>query len=205
MTSVASAGSNEIMLGSQAQALRSDSANALTDRGMPGIMLGYARALDVSLADRVDLWATGTFMWGTTDGTMFQTIDTSLSTQQWTVGGRGRYDVLSWLDVTARLDVGATRASVTIVDTDGRSSNDHGWGATVQAAIGAEVWARSARTRRGIGFRLEIGYAATSPISLTPTRSDSDDKTLTLPMQAASFGSLALRGPTIGAVVTTQF
>lgn len=205
MTSVASASSNEIVLGSQALSLRSDSANALTEQNLPGIVLGYAHALDLSLADRVDLWATGTFVWGTTDGTMFQTIDTSLETQQWTVGGRGRYGLLRWLDATARLDVGATRASVTLVDTDGRASRDHGWGATVQAAIGAEVWARSSRTGRGIGFRLEIGYAATSPISLTPTPEGSDDGTLTLPMQAASFGSLALHGTTIGAVVAAQF
>jgi hypothetical protein len=205
--STAHAGTHEVSFGGTSRALHTDSANALTEDSLDGSQLGYEHALELPLLDGMNLWATGTFGWGLADGTMFQTLSTSLDTLSFTIGGRARYPLGRWLNATARLDLGASRASVAISPaTTGHTASDAGWGALAQGALGVEVVLIRSRSGFTMGLRAELGYVAASPISLTATPdSSSDDDTLQLEMSAASLGSLNLSGKLFAASLTSQF
>ncbi len=198
-------GMNEISVGPETRALRTDSANALTENSLDGGNLGYARALDLPLVPGVALWATGTFGWGAADGTMFQTLTTQIDTLTFSVGGRARYPLARWLRATARIDLGTARAAVALRDEAGHTAADSGWGATAQGALGFEVLLMRARSRFNLGVRCELGYIAASPISLAATPESGSDGTLQLAMHAASLGSLNLSGPVFALAVSSQF
>ncbi len=206
-SSTAYAGDNELSLGPSTRALRTDSANALTEGSLEGGLLGYERALDLPLVPGMSIWATGTFGWGGADGQMFQTLSTSIDTLAFTAGGRARYPLVRWLNATARVDLGMARAAVGLSDTAGHTAADSGWGAIAQGALGLEVvLLRSRTTRFTLGLRAELGYIAASPVSLTATpESGSDDDTLHLEMSAASLGSLNLSGKVFAVSITSQF
>jgi hypothetical protein len=203
----ADGGAHEITIGSSTRALRTDSANALTEDSLGGGQLGYAHALNLPLVPGVELWATGTFGWGGADGTMFQTMSTELDTLSFTVGGRARYMLRTWLGATARLDLGTARAAVAIRDNADHTAADAGWGAIAQGTVGLElVLLRGSALRTfDLGVRFELGYVAASPISLTATPESGSDGTLQLEMNAAALGSLNLSGKVFAASVSSHF
>ena len=206
-SSTAFAGDHELSIGPSTRALRTDSANALTESSLDGGLLGYEHALELGLVPGVQVWATGSFGWGSADGTMFQTLSTSIDTLGFTLGGRARYPIWRWLNATARLDLGTARAAVALSDAAGHTAADSGWGAVAQGALGVEVvLLRSRSSRFTLGLRAELGYIAASPVSLTATpESNSDDDTLQLEMSAASLGSLNLSGKVFSVSITSQF
>jgi hypothetical protein len=57
LTSVAHAGNNEVSLTETARSLHTASANAVTEDGMVGGSLGYARRVDIPIAPDLTLWA----------------------------------------------------------------------------------------------------------------------------------------------------
>jgi hypothetical protein len=202
----ADGGAHEISIGSNTRALRTDSANALTEDSLGGGQLGYAHAVNLPLLPGVELWATGTFGWGGAEGTMFQTMSTAIDTLSFTAGGRARYMLRRWLGATARLDLGTARASVAIRDDAGHTAADAGWGAIAQGAIGLDLVLIRPRTHTfDLGVRFELGYVAASPIALTATPESGSDGTLQLEMNAAALGSLNLSGKVFAASLSSHF
>jgi hypothetical protein len=204
LTSVAAADTHEISIGSTSRTLRTSSANALTGDSLGGGALSYAHALGMDLVPGLAVWAEGGFGWGGADGTMFQTLSTEISTLSFTVGGRARYPLRNRIIANARLDLGMARAAVQLRDDVGHAASDHGWGATTQASLGLDLFAIR-RPQLSLGLRLELGYVATSPVSLTAAPSSGSDGTLQLEMSAASLGSLNLSGAVFEASVVSDF
>ncbi len=205
LTATAYADDNELTIGSSTRALRTSSANALTEDSLTGGALAYARRLDLQLVPGLELWAQATFAWGGADGTMFQTVTTELDTMAFTAGGGVRYPL--WRRVvaaTGRLEIGTARAAVELRDGSGHSATDQGWGAITSATAGLELYAVR-KPQFGFGVRFELGAVATSSISLTATPADDGGKTLELDMMAASLGSLNLSGPVFAAALVGQF
>src|SRR5262245_4264748 len=114
-TTAAHADNNdEVTTGSQFRALRSNSANAVTDSSMSGGIVSYARRLEVSLIPRLETWLTGTIAGGGTTGSLFQTMSTDVDTVAFTGGGRARYLLHRNVAVSARIDVGPARTALEI-------------------------------------------------------------------------------------------
>jgi hypothetical protein len=202
--SSAHAGDHEVTIGSEVRALRSTSANALTSDSLGSGVLGYAHAVPIDLLPGLGLWATAAYRWGSVEGTMFQTLTTSLDTLSLTVGGRARYPLRRWIVAEAALDLGSARAAVSLDDGAGHSASDNGWGATVKVAAGLEVLL--VRTRRvSLGIRLDLGYVEASRIGLSATPASGSDGTLQLAMDTASLGQLDLSGPVFATSVLSQF
>jgi hypothetical protein len=204
LTSAASADSHEISIGSTTRTLRTSSANALTGDSLGGGALSYAHALGMDLVPGLSVWAEGTMGWGSADGTMFQTLSTELSTLSFSVGGRARYPLRNRIVATGRLDLGMARAGVQLHDDAGHTASDHGWGATTQGAIGLDLFAVR-RPELSLGLRLELGYVAATPVSLTAAPASGSDGTLQLEMSAASLGNLNLSGSVFQASVVSEF
>src|SRR5687768_12212918 len=89
----AHAGNHEIAMGSYNRALRTSSANAVTDETLGGGQLGVARALRLDLYPKLEVWATAGFNWGGAEGTLFQTMTTEVDSYGFTLGGRARYSL----------------------------------------------------------------------------------------------------------------
>jgi hypothetical protein len=198
---------DELWIGGGARALRSPSANALTDANLSGTSFGFGRDLgrDLGLAvlPGLAVWADGGLTTGSADGTMFQTLSTEISTIGLTGGLRARYQLHRLIAASAHVALGAQRARLAISDHAGTSASDHGWGSMAQASAALDLFA-VAHPPFGIGLRAEFGYAMAQAISLTPRRDTSGD-VLMLPMDEAALGSLDLSGPTFAVSVVGQF
>jgi hypothetical protein len=202
LTTSARAGNNELTITETTRALRTNSANAVTEDSLFGGELLYARR--VSVMPRLELWAEGTFAWGVADGTMFQTLTTEIDTLALTIGARARYALHHRFDAHARIDLGATRAALSIRDEMGHSASDDGWGAITSAAVGIDCYAFHGE-RYALAMRFELGAVATSSIPLTATPDSGSEETLQLEMTAASLGSLNLSGPVFAVSLVGQF
>ncbi|MGE0869882.1 MAG: hypothetical protein AB7P03_15055 [Kofleriaceae bacterium] len=195
---------NELGLGPSLRALRTDSANALTDQSFAGPAVSYARELGLELVPRLQLFAAAGIAGGGVDGEMFQSMATHVRQLSFTVGGRARYALHRLVAATARVDVGAARTSLEL-DMVGRTASDHGWGAITTAALGCELVSRMPRHASiQLGIRLELGYVATTAVSLTPRVANGDD-TIELPAMESPIGQLSLSGPSFDLVVFSRF
>jgi hypothetical protein len=197
-TGTATAGGNEITFGSWDRALRASSADAVTDKGLVGGLLTYAHALPAPLYPGLSLWAEAGFAWAGTTGTMFQTMSTDVGNVAFTVGARARYLPLSHVAVSARLDLGTARTSLTLAQGD-YSASDSGWGGIATAAAGVDLLAAW-----WLGIRFELSYTKATGAALAP-HSSGDGDTLKLPMTAESFGHLDLSGPAFHFAFVAQF
>lgn len=185
---------HEAFLGSHIRALRTSSANALTDDSIAGPVFGYAYRLPKGVIPKLDLWGTGTFTFGFVDGQMFQTLTTHVTSIQMSAGIRARYAL--WRDyvvANARLDLGAQRASMSLEDMAGHDARDAGWGAVSTAALGLELSPFVLR-RVVVGFRAELGYVAAQGIGLTAKSEGAPEDTIELDRMAASIGQLDISG-----------
>ena len=198
---------NEAMIGSHLRALRSDSANALTEDSLAGPTFGYARRLPIALAPDLAVWGTATMWLGFADGTMFQTLETRISLLQPAIGARAAYPL--WqryvaVNANARIEAGVQRAVVSLEDAMGRSASDAGWGGTSTVALGVEIVPLTLR-KFELGLRFELGYVAATGIELTPRSEGAPDDTIELDRMAASLGTLELGGRYFSFTVTTRF
>lgn len=200
----ATAGNNELSTGSFTRALRSSSANALTEDSLGGGGFAYARVLPLDVLPGVEVWGTGAMSFGTATGQMFQTLDTEIDTMHYTAGARARYPVFRWLVANARLDLGLQRAAVSLRDSAGHSASDTGWGAISTGALGLELLAVS-HPRFSLGLRFELGYFADTDIGLTAKSDEPDEDTLELERMEASLGHLDLGGRFFAFTVISQF
>lgn len=194
---------DELWLGGGSRALRSSSANALTDANLAGTTLGYARDLGLAIVPDLAVWAEAGMATGDAQGTMFQTLATEISTIGLTGGLRARYQLHRLIAASARFELGAQRARVAITDHAGGSASDHGWGTMASAGAALDLFA-AARPPFGIGVRAELGYVVAQAISLTARR-DTGGDTLMLPASEAALGNLDLSGPTFAVSLVGQF
>ena len=192
----------ELSVGSSARALRSPSANALTDRNLGGAAFGCARDLGIALGP-ASVWAEAGVTTGSADGAMFQTLSTQLDTLDLAGGLRARVPLHRLITASARVELGAQRVRIDIADHAGTSASDHGWGRMASAGAALDLVARPG-ARFGFGVRVEIGYVMAQAISLTPHRLIASD-VLMLAMTDAALGKLDLGGPTLGASLVGQF
>jgi hypothetical protein len=204
LSATAHAGNNELAISTTNRALRTSSANAVTDDSLIGGELSYARNLGSGFIPHLELWAHGSFAWGSVEGMMFQTLTSELRTYGFTAGAHLRYQLHRRITASARVDIGTTRAALAIRDTMNHSASDHGWGAITAAGAGLDVWAIRA-SRFAMSVRMELGVAATSSIPLTATPDSASEDTLQLEMTAASLGSLNLSGPWFAVSLVGQF
>jgi hypothetical protein len=204
LSSTAYAERNEVSYGGGVRTLHSNSANAVTEDSLASGQLGYARALDLSLLPDIQLWAEAGFGWGATDGTMFQTLSTDVSTISFTAGGRARYELHRLAVASAHIDLGTARAAFSLRDDAGHTASDHGWGALTSVGAALDVFA--IRNKRfALGVRVDLGYVYASGIDLVATPESSSDGTLQLQMTAAGLGSLDLSGATFHAGLVSTF
>jgi hypothetical protein len=194
--------SYELSVGGSARALRSSSANALTDRNLGGTAFGGARNLGLALG-RASVWAEAGVTTGSADGEMFQTLSTELATVDLTGGLRARVPLHRLITASARVELGAQRVRVEIADRAGTSASDHGWGRIASAGAALDLVTRPG-SRFGFGVRVEVGYVMAQAIALTPHRRVASD-VLMLAMTDAALGKLDLGGPTLGASLVGQF
>lgn len=204
LASTAHAGNNELTFGSNNRALKTSSANAVTEDSLVGGALTYGRDLGLAIFPRLELWAQGSFSWGVAEGTMFRTLSTELDTLGLTLGARARYRLHDRLDASARLDIGSTRAALAIRDDAGHTASDQGWGAMTTTAVALDCYAFRG-DRFALALRFELGITATSSIPLTATPESSREGTLQLEMTAASLGELNLSGASFAAAIAGQF
>ncbi len=204
LSTTAYADHHEVMYGGGLRSLHKPSANAVTSDSLDGTFLGYAHALDIEPMPGLGVWAEAGMGWGGTEGMMFQTLTTEVSTMAFTAGGRARYQLHRLAAVSARLDVGTARAAFSLRDDAGHTASDHGWGAVT--SVGAALDLFALRNKRfAIGLRVDVGYVAASGISLVATPESSSDGTLQLQMTAAGLGTLDLSGSTFGVSLVSQF
>jgi hypothetical protein len=197
---------DEVSFGTTARALRSPSANALTGANLGGVSLGIARDLGhdlgVSLAPGVTLWAEAGLVTGSADGTMFQSLSTSIDELGLTGGLAARYRLHRRLTASARVAFGAQRVRAAISDS-GTTAYDHGWGAMASAGAALDLLLLTP-PRFGLGLRLEAGYVAAQGIALT-LHTDRPGDAIPLTMTELSLGHLDLSGPTAGISLLGQF
>ncbi|MDB4953995.1 MAG: hypothetical protein JWO36_1564 [Myxococcales bacterium] len=203
LTTPALAGRNEITVGGGERALRSSSADAVTPDSMSGSSLSYARALDIDVIPQLTLWAEGSFVGGSAKGLMFQSITTDLATTVFMAGGRARYTLHQYIAVSARVDLGSARTSLSLEDSSGRKASATGWSSIAAAATALDLLPIDL-PQFALGVRLELGYVAARGVELTPKRETTGD-TLMLPVSQSSFGKLDLSGPYFGISVISQF
>lgn len=196
------AGNTELTFGSYNRALRSESANAVTNDTLGGVNFGAARKLHLDLFPKLDVWTTAGFSWGTAAGTLFQTMTTEVDTLGLTLGGRARYALHRHLHVSARLDLGTARNELTITG-NGHMVSDASWGATVTTAVGLDMM-MVAHPRFALGIRFDLGYIAATSVALSP-REEGDPSKIELDAMQASIGHLDLGGRFLSFSVISQF
>lgn len=194
---------DEVAFGSFSRALRAPSANAITDDSLGGGGVRLSRDLGVRVMPRLALWATASLSGGTASGTMFRTMTTDLDVLQITAGARARYAVFKHLAIGARIDVGTSRAKLTLTN-QAIDYRDVKWGAVSEQALSVDVLAVSLE-KFAFGLRFELGYAETTKVELVPHASGGDEDALVLPMTEASFGHLDVGGPFFGVTLVSQF
>jgi len=194
---------DEVWIGGGTRTLPSASANALTSDNLSGTSLGLARDLGIAVLPRLAVWAEAGLTTGDASGLMFQSLYTAINALGLTGGLRARYQLHHLIAASARLDLGAQRASLAISDHAGSSASDHGWGAMAQVSAALDLFA-TARPPFGIGLRAELGYVMAQAISLTAHR-DATSDTLMLPMNEVGLGHLDLSGPTFALSLVGQF
>ncbi len=193
---------NEVMLGSFTRAMRASSADAVTESSLGGGVLGYAREIDLDLMPKLQTWATGNFAWGSADGTMFSTLTTELTTQTFSAGGRARYSVFRHLAVGGRLDLGPSRAGLTLRE-GARTLHDSAWGLATTAAVSVDVLGLAFPSFT-FGLRVELGYTLTSKLDLAPSEAN-DSSMIQLEMSQASLGHLDVGGKFFSLNAVSQF
>lgn len=196
---------HEAFVGSHVRALRTASANALTDDSLAGPTLGYAHRLPLGVLPKLELWGTATMLFGFGEGEVFQTLSTTIDTFQLAAGVRARYPLWRGIVVAnARVDLGAQRVAVTLADMADRTASDAGWGAVSTAALGLEL-VPLARRAFALGFRAELGYVAAQGVELTARSAGAPDDTIELDRMAASLGHLDLGGRYVSFTVNARF
>jgi hypothetical protein len=215
-SATAAAGNDELSLGVANRALRTSSANAVSDKGLVSGALAYGRQLGLALAPDLGLWLEGSFTWGAVDGTVFRTMSTEVDTLGFSAGARISYPVfrhipgvsgaplLRHIHATGRIALGTGRAALAIRDDSGHGVSDAGWGAISEAAVGLDL-VGPPHQDFSFGLRFELGAAIASSIPLQAASEGGNGQMLVLGGSAAPLGGLDLSGPFVLLSALGQF
>lgn len=188
---------DELSIGVSSRQLRSSSANAVTEQDLGGGELVYARdigdTLGIAIHPRLSLWGDASYRWGDAEGMMFRTLSTRIDTDELALGGRVRYALHRRIVASARLGVGTARTELRLVDAQGHRNGDSRWAGTAATSVALDLMA-VARSRFGLGMRVELGYVTATAPEMTARSEDGDDGTIMLPVEQVSFGHLDLGG-----------
>lgn len=191
----------ELTLGSAARIMHSTSMDALSDNEMPVFSMTGAVAIDRVQLPLVHRFAIeGGFDAGAVSGNSFQTLDTRTSFMHWTLGARVSRDLNRRVTVHGRAALGLARVGVTIDDSfmAGPSLGDSGYTGTGYAGAAGDVYllkpGPTSPTLITLGLRMELGYLAVVPRTMTarPDGSDHEDGAILIPETSAPLGSLNL-------------
>jgi hypothetical protein len=186
-------------IGSEARYLRNPSAAAVTTESLASFVMSAERHLasfELPRGRTLELGVEATWANGSASGTMFQTLDTTLGTNDLLGGVHAAARVWHVFGVSARADVGATRTDLTIAPIGApqmASVDDHGWGRIATASLGAELEPIATRSVR-LGVGLEVGYVATSVVELHASPSNRPDPDRSIETAYESIGRLDLDG-----------
>lgn len=196
-TTAAAAPNDELAVGPSTRSLRSSSANAVTDDDLAGGELTYARDLGdtfgIAILPRLSVWGVASYRWGEADGTMFQTLTTSIETDELSLGARARYELHRRVIASARLDLGTARTQLALEDAMGNRNADSHWAGTGSTAISLDLLAVTKRWL-ALGIRFELGYVTATAPEMKARSQEADDGTIMLPVNQVSFGHLDLGG-----------
>ena len=194
---------NELTIGSWNRALRSSSANAVTEDNLTGGALTYGRDLGLRPIPRLAVWATGAFTWSGAEGVLFKTLATEVDALGLSAGARARYSLHERVVASARLDLGAARTHLQIGGGTGSLTEGSRWGAIATAAAGLDLLAVTG-PRFSLGLRFELGYTAAQAPALTLSPTGGGGDVMPLPLSEASFGHLDLGGRWFGLSLLAQ-
>lgn len=184
-------------LGSSTRFLRSPSAVAVTTDQLGSFVMSAERHLTTLGMPRdlaLDLGLEATWANGSASGRMFQTLDTTIGTNDLIGGVHASARFLRILGVTARAGVGATRAALAIARSGQMASvDDHGWGRIATASLGAEI-DPIAQPQLRLGFSFDVGYVATSGVEMHAYPSNRPDPDRSIETAYESVGRLSLDG-----------
>lgn len=189
----AAAPNDEVAIGPSTRSLRSSSANAVTDDDLSGGELTYARDIGIRIVPRLSLWGVASYRWGGADGTMFQTLTTTIETDELSLGARARYELHRRVAASGRIDFGTARTKLALEDAMGNQNADQHWAGTGQSSVSLDFLA-VAKPWLALGIRLEAGYVTATAPEMKARSREADDGTIMLPVNQVSFGHLDLGG-----------
>jgi hypothetical protein len=152
------------------------------------------------------LSAVGRFAGGTSEGMLFQTLDTKIHELSFTGGARVELAVWRWALATAQLDLGAARTRVVIGDSAGEMApvDDSGWHFVGTAWVGTEIVGR-VKGRFSISLAIEVGYTVSSGVAIHATPRTRPEPDLSIPTVYAALGDLDTRGFTGQSTIRVGF
>jgi hypothetical protein len=160
------------------------------DRRLTTIALPHALTLDLA--------AEASYGNGGATGTMFQMLDTTVGSNELIAGVRATTRPYRFVALIARAGLGAERIDLRIAPgaTGAASVDDRGWGSLATASLGTELdLINVPSVRAGVG--VELGYVATSAITLHAYPSDRGAPDRSIETSYASIGHLDLHGWTL--------
>lgn len=195
-------------IGSYARWLGDSSAASLTPGTLIGGRISVGRHLLTLPGPRrgIDLGAFVRVVGGSSDGQIFQSLDTRLSQLAFLVGARFDLDVWRGISATAQIDLGPARTSARIGDEFGGMApvDDSGWGFLGGASIGAK-WDAVWRRHYSVGLAADLGYAVASPVALRAYPQTRPEDELSIPTIYAPLGHLDTRGITFAVTLRAGF
>lgn len=199
-----------IEMGSATRWMRDRSAGAITTEPLSSFVLSAERRIttfELPHGLALDLGIEATWANGAANGTIFQTLTTDLGDNEWLGGVHASARVWHTLGVSARAAAGVTRTDLAIApeqDPAMKSVDDHGWGRIATATIGADF--QPVHTRAfALGVGMELGWVATSAVTMHAYPSDRPDPDLSIETAFASIGHVDLGGWTMRIGVHASF
>lgn len=167
----------------------------LTSEALAGTRLTVGRSLTQVDAPRreLDVGVFARWVYAEAAGTIFQDLATDLSQHGLTAGVRVDAALLWRARLVAQAEVGMARTALTVTQQAMEVVDDHAWGLTAAASLGAEI-AVVQRRRFKLGFGADLGYTVTSAVDLRALPGDRPDEDLSIPTTFASIGKLDTRG-----------
>lgn len=188
-----------VEMGSATRWMRDRSAGAITTDPLSSFVLAAERRLatyDLPRGVALQLGLEATWANGEASGSIFQTLTTDLGTNEWLGGVHATARVLRVLGLSARAAAGVARTDLAIApDTNPemKSVDDHGWGRIATATIGADFQPITTRNF-ALGVGMELGYVATSAVTMHAYPSNRPDPELSIQTAFASIGHVDLDG-----------
>jgi hypothetical protein len=186
-------------IGSSSRFLRDPSAVAVTTESLGSFVLSAERSLasfDLPRGRSLELGAFATWGNGGAGGTMFQSLSTTIGTNDLLGGVHAAMRVWRVLGVSARAGIGATRVDLTIGPVGAAqmaSVDDHGWGRIATATLGVDFDPITTRTM-SLGVGVDAGYVATSAVEMHAYPSNRPDPDRSIETAYESIGHLDLDG-----------